>query len=187
MTFFLLKDNQKLMHGIINIMPNRYFEFAYNVIAKVSIQLSRYVRGWILDATIVGVLAGSGLALLGINNAVSIGFIAGVGHLIPYFGPIIGGLPAIIITVVQFGDLTMLPSVIILFGLIYTLDNGFIQPNIFAKSTGMHPLIIIVLILIGSETIGLLGMLIAVPTATVIKTAIKEIYLGYKNYKIINI
>jgi predicted PurR-regulated permease PerM len=187
MTFFILKDNQRLMHGIINIMPNRYFEFAYNVIAKISFQLSRYVRGWILDATIVGILAGSGLALLGINNAVSIGFIAGIGHLIPYFGPVIGGLPAIIITVMQFGDFAMLPSVVILFSMIYTLDNGFIQPHIFAKSTDMHPLIIIVLILVGSETLGLLGMLIAIPIATIIKTAVKEIYFGYKNYKIISI
>ncbi len=187
MTFFLLKDNQRLMRGIINIMPNRYFEFAYNVIAKISYQLSRYVRGWILDATIVGILAGTGLGILGINNAVSIGFIAGIGHLIPYFGPVIGGLPAILIAVMQFGDFSMLPNVIILFLLIYSFDNGFIQPNIFAKSTDMHPLIIIVLILIGSETLGLLGMLLAVPIATIIKTAVKEIYFGYKNYKIISI
>lgn len=186
MTFFILKDSQRLLHGIINFVPNKYFEVSYNVLTKISIQLSRYVRGWILDAALVGILAGIGLALLGINNAVSIGFIAGAGHLIPYFGPVIGGLPAIIITILQFGDLSMLPSVLILFTVIYTFDNGFIQPNIISKSTDMHPLVIILLILIGSETLGVLGMLLAVPIATVAKTAVKEIYFGYKNYKIIN-
>lgn len=186
MTFFILKDSQRLLHGIINLVPNKYFEVSYNVLTKISIQLSRYVRGWILDAAIVGILAGIGLALLGINNAISIGFIAGAGHLIPYFGPVIGGLPAIIITILQFGDLSMLPSVLILFTVIYTFDNGFIQPNIISKSTDMHPLVIILLILIGSETLGVLGMLLAVPIATVAKTAVKEIYFGYKNYKIIN-
>lgn len=186
MTFFIMKDSQTLLRGIINIVPNKYFEVSYNVITKIGHQLSRYVRGWILDAAIVGILAGVGLALLGINNSVSIGFIAGAGHLIPYFGPIIGGLPAIIITIIQFGDLSMLPSVLILFTVIYTFDNGFIQPNIISKSTDMHPLVIIILILVGNQTLGILGMLLAVPLATVARTAIKEIYFGYKNYKIIN-
>lgn len=186
MTFFIMKDSQTLLHGIINFVPNKYFEVSYNVITKIGYQLSRYVRGWILDAALVGILAGVGLALLGINNSVSIGFIAGAGHLIPYFGPIIGGLPAIIISIIQFGDLSMLPSVLILFTIIYTFDNGFIQPNIISKSTDMHPLVIIVLILVGNQTLGILGMLLAVPIATVVKTAIKEIYFGYKNYKIIN-
>ncbi|MFA7421281.1 MAG: AI-2E family transporter [Melioribacteraceae bacterium] len=187
MTFFLLKDSQKLMHGILNLMPNKYFEVSYNVLIKISFQLSRYVRGWILDAAIVGILSGTGLAILGINNAISIGFIAGAGHLIPYFGPIIGGIPAVIISIMQFGNLSMLPSLLLMFGLIYTLDNGFIQPNIFSKSTDMHPVFIILLILVGSQTLGLLGMLLAVPLATVIKTAVKEIYFGYKNYKIISL
>jgi len=185
-TFFIMKDNQALLNGLIKLVPNKYFEVSYNVLTKISIQLSRYVRGWILDAAIVGILAGVGLALLGINNSISIGFIAGAGHLIPYFGPIIGGLPAIIITIIQFGDLSMLPSVLILFTVIYTFDNGFIQPNIISKSTDMHPLVIILLILAGSKTLGIIGMLLAVPIATIIKTAVKEIYFGYKNYKIIN-
>jgi predicted PurR-regulated permease PerM len=184
-TYFLLKDSTLLLKGIINIMPNKYFEVSYWVIRKISIQLSRYVRSWILDAMIVGILSGLGLAMLGINNSASIGFVAGVGHLIPYFGPIIGGLPAILISVVQFGDFSMLPKIILMFLAVYALDNGFIQPNLFSKSTDIHPLGIIILILIGSKMLGIIGMLLAVPAATVIKTAAKEFYYGYKNYKII--
>ena len=185
MTFFLLKDNKRLVKGIINIMPNKYFEVSYWVLRKINIELSRFVRGWILDAFIVGTLSAIGLKILGIDNAISIGFIAGVGHLIPYFGPIIGGIPAILISVVQFGDFSRLPNIVLMFLLIYTIDNGFIQPNVFSKSTDIHPMLIIILIIVGSQLMGVLGMLIAVPTATVIKTAAKEIYNGYKNYKII--
>jgi predicted PurR-regulated permease PerM len=185
MTFFLLKDNSQIVRGLVNIMPNKYFEVSYWVIKKMSIELNRFVRGWVLDAFLVGLMSGVGLSLLGVQNAVSIGFVAGVGHLIPYFGPVIGGLPAIIISLIQFGNFSMLPSIILLFLIVYTLDNGFIQPNVFSKSTDMHPLIIILLILIGSNTLGILGMLFAVPSATVLKTAAREIYLGYKNYKII--
>lgn len=187
MTFFLLKDNDKLLRGVINIMPNKYFEVSYWVIKKISIQLSRFVRAWILDAFMVGLMSGLGLTFLGIDNAASIGLIAGVGHLIPYFGPIIGGIPAIAISLIQFGNFSMFPNIVMLFVIIYTIDNGFIQPNIFSKGTDLHPLVIILLILVGSELLGVFGMLLAVPTATVIRTAAREIYYGYKNYKIIRV
>ena len=69
MSFFLLKDNKRLMRGIINVMPNRYFEVSYSVLRKIAQQLGRFVRGWIFDAFIVGLLCGLGLRILGINNA----------------------------------------------------------------------------------------------------------------------
>ncbi|HEX2962974.1 MAG TPA: AI-2E family transporter [Ignavibacteriales bacterium] len=185
MTFFILRDNKTIVKGIINIVPNRYFEMSYYVIRQISIQLGRFVRGWLFDAFMVGLLSGIGLSLLGINNAIPIGIVAGVGHLIPYFGPIIGGIPAIIISVAQFGDFSMLPKIIIMFLGVYAVDNGLIQPNVFSKSVDMHPIIIIVLIIAGSQIGGILGMLLAVPTATVLRTAAKEIYYAYKNYTII--
>lgn len=184
-TFFMLKDNTRIVNGIINIVPNKYFEFSYYVITQIGVQLGRFIRGWIFDAFMVGFLAALGLTILGIQNSIIIGFIAGIGHLIPYFGPVIGGLPAVIISLIQFGDLSMLPEIVIMFTIIYTLDNGYIQPNIFSKSTDIHPLMIILLILMGSQLMGILGMLIAIPAATVVKTAAKEFYFGYKNYKII--
>jgi predicted PurR-regulated permease PerM len=185
MTFFILKDNTSLMNGIINIIPNKYFEFSYYVLNQIGFQLGRFIRGWIFDAFIVGFLAAIGLTILGIQNSITIGFVAGVGHLIPYFGPLIGGLPAIIISLIQFGNFSMLPEITIMFIIIYTLDNGYLQPNIFSKTTDMHPLMIIVLILAGSQLMGVLGMLLAIPAATVVKTAAKEIYFGLKNYRII--
>lgn len=184
MTFFILKDNKEIAKGILNIMPNRYFEMSYAVYKKISIQLGRFVRGWIFDAFMVGLLSGVGLSILGIENAIPIGIIAGLGHLIPYFGPVVGGVPAIIISLVQFGNFSMLPSIVLLFIIIYTIDNGLIQPNVFAKSVDMHPLMIIVLMLIGSQVLGVFGLLLAVPIATVLKTASKEIYNGYSNYAI---
>lgn len=186
-TFFLLKDNKKIVKGIVNLVPNKYFEFSFYVIDKISKQLGKYVRGWILDAFIVGFLSGVGLWILGIKNSATIGLIAGIGHLIPYFGPVIGGLPAILISVLQFGDLSKLPEIVIMFTIIYSSDSGYIQPNIFSKTTDFHPLLIILLILMGGQLLGILGMLLAVPTATVLKTAAKEIYFGYKNYKIIRV
>jgi len=68
--------------------------------------------------------------------------------------------------------------------LVYTFDNGFVQPYVFSKSVDMHPIIIILLIIAGSQLFGILGMLLAVPIAAVIRTSAKEVYFVIKNYRI---
>ena len=129
-------------------------------------------------------MIGFGFYFIGIDNAMSLGVIAGLGHLIPYFGPIIGGLPAAIISVVQYGDLSQIPLITLIVLATYTLDNGFVQPYVFGKSVDMHPIAIILLIICGGTLFGLVGMLLAIPVATVIKTFAKEIYFATKNYRI---
>lgn len=183
-TFFLVKDSRKIMKNILHVIPNNYFEMSYWILKKVSLQLGRFVRAWIFDATFVGTAMGVGLYIIGVNNALPLGVIAGLGHLVPYFGPVIGGVPAIIVALIQTGDLSLAPFIILLVVITYMLDNGFVQPYVFAKSVDMHPIIIILLIIAGSQLFGILGMLLAVPTASVIKTAAKEIYFAFKNYKI---
>ena len=183
-TFFLVKDNKMIIRGILNIVPNKYFEMSYYVIRKVTFQLSRYVRAWIFDASFVGCAMGIGLYFIGIDYALPLGVIAGFGHLVPYFGPVIGGIPAILISLIQYGDFSRVPYIIFLVLATYTFDNGIVQPYIFSKSLDIHPIIIILLIIAGGQLFGIIGMLLAIPTATVIKTFAKEIYFAFSNYKI---
>ena len=183
-TFFFLKDSKRILQGMLHLMPNKYFEMSYWILKKVSLQLGLFVRAWIFDATFVGVMIGFGFHFIGLQNALPLGVIAGLGHLIPYFGPIIGGVPAVIISIVQFGDFSQVPMITFIVLLTYTLDNGFVQPYVFGKSVDMHPIMIILLIIIGGTLFGLIGMLLAVPVATVIKTFAKEIYFATKNYRI---
>ncbi len=186
-TFFILRDRAQIVKGMVSVLPNRYLEMSYSVIKKVTQQLGRYVRGWMLDALFIGLACGLSFHLIGVDNALALGALAGVGHLIPYFGPIIGGIPALLITFLQYGDLSKAPIIIISLLIIYALDNGIVQPFIFSKSVNMHPLIIIFLIIAGGQLYGVLGMLIAIPTATVIKTASMEFYFAWKNYRITRI
>ena len=90
-------------------MPNKYFEMSYWILKRVSLQLGRFVRGWIFDATFVGVVIGFGFYFIGLPNALPLGVMAGLGHLIPYFGPIVGGVPAIILSIMQTGGLSQVP------------------------------------------------------------------------------
>ena len=183
-TFFLLKDNKRILQGILHTVPNKYFEMSYYVLKKVTLQLGLFVRAWIFDATFVGVMIGFGFYFIGVPNALPLGVIAGLGHLIPYFGPVIGGIPAIIVSVVQYGDLSQVPLIMLVVLITYTFDNGFVQPSVFGKSVDMHPIVIILLIISGGILFGMMGMLLAIPVATVIKTLSKEIYFATKNYKI---
>jgi putative permease len=183
-TFYILKDSSKIMHHLISMVPNRYFEMSYWITKRVTNQLGKYVRAWIFDALFVGITMGLGLYIIGIQYSLPLGVIAGFGHLIPYFGPVIGGVPAIIISIIQFGDLSQVPFILLLLLVIYTFDNGFVQPYIFSKSLDIHPILIILLIISGGQLFGLLGMMLIIPATTVIKTAVKEIYFAFKNYKI---
>ncbi|MDT3694799.1 MAG: AI-2E family transporter [Ignavibacterium sp.] len=183
-SFFLLKDTDAIQKGLIYKVPNKYFEVSYWILKRVTLQLGRFVRAWIFDATFVGVFIGFGFYFIGLPNAMPLGVIAGIGHLVPYFGPIIGGIPAIILSIMITGNLSMIPLILLVIALTYTIDNGFVQPYIFSKSVDIHPILIILLIIAGSELFGIIGMLLAVPTATIIKTALKEIYFAYKNYSI---
>jgi len=183
-TFFLLKDSRRILQSLLKAIPNKYFEMSYYVLKKVSLRLGLFVRAWIFDATFVGLMIGFGFYFVGVPNALPLGVIAGLGHLIPYFGPVIGGIPAIIVSIVQHGDLSQVPLILLVVLITYTFDNGFVQPYVFGKSVDMHPIVIILLIISGGTLFGLMGMLLAVPVATVIKTFYKEINFAKKNYKI---
>lgn len=186
-TFFLVKDSKRILQGILQMMPNNYFEMSYWIVKKVSLQLGLFVRAWIFDATFVGTLLGFGFYFIGIPNALPLGVIAGLGHLIPYFGPIIGGIPAVILSIMINGDLSQVPLIILVVLSVYTIDNGFVQPYVFGKSVDIHPILIILLIIAGGQLFGLFGMLLAIPVATVIKTTAKEIYFAFKNYRIVRV
>lgn len=183
-TFFILKDYRRIMQGVLQTIPNKYFEMSYYVLKKVTLKLGLFVRAWIFDATFVGAMIGFGFYFIGVPNALPLGVIAGLGHLIPYFGPIIGGVPAIIVSLVQFGDFSQVPLIFLVVIITYAVDNGFVQPYIFGKSVDMHPIAIILLIISGGTLFGIYGMLLVIPVATVVKTFTKEIYFAKKNYKI---
>lgn len=183
-TFFILRDRQALKNSLISMVPNRYFEMTINIVDKVEKQLSSYVRAWLLDAFLLGVLTFTGLSILGIQDAVIIGMLAGTGHLIPYAGPIIGGIPAILISIIQFGDFSMVLPIVILVIIIYVLDSAVIQPYLFSKGAEMNPIVVIALILIGNTMLGAFGALIAIPVATILKVSARETINGFRNYKL---
>ncbi len=185
--FFLLKDGDVFVRMFISKVPNRYFEMTLNVIHKIGIQLGRYIRAWLTEAAIVGVLAVVGLAVMGVKYAVIIGVIAGIANLIPYLGPVVGAIPAIVVSFVQTGDISMLLPIVILFVAIRILDDIVIVPAVYSRGASMHPLTIVLLILAAAELKGILGMVLAMPLYTIFRVVAKETYWGLESYRITKI
>lgn len=182
-TFFLIKDERKIKKGLISLVPNRYFEMSLILIYKIEQQLSRYIRGQLLDAMIVGLLSILGLYILKIKYFVFIGLIAGLANLIPYVGPIAGAVPAIIVSLINNpGNLLMIVWISLMFLIVQMIDNSLVSPMVVSKSVNLHPLVVIIAIIIGGNLMGAIGMLFAVPFTAILKVTIQEIMWGLKNY-----
>ena len=139
MTFFLLKDGRRLKKSFIQTLPNRYFEMTINLIHKIEGQLGSYIRGQMLVSLCIGILSITALAILGVPYFLIIGAVAGVANMIPYFGPIVGAVPAIILNVIDKGSLSAALVVILAFIAIRLIDDTLVSPNILGRSLEIHP------------------------------------------------
>lgn len=182
-TFFLLKDGRKLNKSLIAIVPNQFFEMSLSIMHKIDWSLGAYLRGILLDATVIGVVTTLSMWLLGIPNFVLIGLVAMVANLVPYLGPPTAALVASSISVITLGDFSQVPLILVTFTLIRLLDDSIVQPLTISQSVKLHPLTIIFTILIGGQLFGILGMLFAVPIAGVVKVVASELYFGLKRYR----
>lgn len=183
-TFFLLNDYYTMQKAFIRNMPNKYFEMTLNIMYKIEDQLSKYIRGTVIESIIVAILYTIAYFFLGINYATVLGLIGGITNVIPFAGPFIGGIPVLLISIVQFGNLSMLVPIIITIILVQQVDQMAVQPAVFSKIMDIHPLTMFIVILVGNEMLGVMGMILAVPIYTIIFVTAKETNWGLKNYKI---
>ena len=183
--FFFLKDGRTMKKLFVSYIPNRYFEMVLNVLHKIDQQLGGYLRGQIIEASVVGLLSVTALWILNIKYFIIIGMFAGLANLIPYVGPVAGAIPAILITLVQGGDNMMIIKIIVAFSIVQFIDNFVVQPLVLSKTVNLHPLIIVFVVIIGGQFFGLLGMLLAVPVAGIIKVTSRELYIGIKKFHIL--
>lgn len=185
-TFFFLKDGSKIRRDILQLIPNKYFETTLTVINKIENRLGLYFRSVLFQSFVVAILSWILLSLAGLSNALSVGITIGLANTIPYFGPIIGYILSMAVSIIETGDFSLLVPCIIAVMIVQVTDNVILQPFIFSRSADMHPVSILFIILIGAETAGVLGMLLAIPIATTIKIMINQISWSFKNYKVFN-
>ena len=184
LTFFLLNGGRQMKKAFIQIVPNRFFEPALVLIQELDRQLGDYLRSRLIQTIILSIIATVGYWMLGLRFAILIGVIAGLANLIPYIGPFIGAIPAIIVVFLdsRFGLGWTLLAVIILTLVIQIIDNAIITPLIIGKSVELGPVTTIVAVLLGEQLLGLIGLLMAVPIAAMCKLIIEEVWTEFKGY-----
>src|SRR5690625_1256448 len=183
-TFFFLKDGSKIRRDMLRFVPNKYFETTLSLIDKIETRLGIYFRSVLLQSLLVAFFSWVFLTIAGLSNAASVGITIGVANTIPYFGPIMGYILSIIVSIIETGDFSLIIPCLIAVLIVQIMDNVLFQPLIFSRSADMHPVAILFIILIGAEAAGLLGMLVAIPLATTLKITFTQIRWSYNNYRV---
>ena len=170
LAFYLLKDLEKVRHTMIDLVPGRYRDEAIEILERVDQVLSGFLRGQFLVALSLGVLTSIIFTIIGVDFSIVLGMLVGILNIVPYFGPIMGGLIAVIVAFFKAPILAL--WVVLAMLLVSILDATLISPNIMGQQVDLHPVLIAFAILIGGALLGLLGVFIAIPVAAVGKVIV---------------
>jgi predicted PurR-regulated permease PerM len=182
--FFFLKDGREIKKQLIGLVPNRYFEFSLNLLHKMDLQMGNYLRGQLLDAIIFGIMSVVALWGLGIKYFLVIGIIAGVANLVPFLGPVAGASAAVIVSLINTGDFRTAGFIIVAFVVMKLIDDSIVQPLVVARSVDLHPLVVLLVVIVGGKFFGILGMLLSVPVTGFIKVIIAESTSTLRRYRL---
>ncbi len=171
--YYFLAHGEYLTNKIMLIFPVNEREIIKNFGKDIDKVLSRYVLSQIELSLIVMVMSFLLLTIFRVKFAIVLAIINGVFNIIPYFGPILGMLPALVIALMD-GPIKFI-LILIGLGAIQQIEGNFIAPQVTASSTDMHPLIIIVLLVLGEKLGGLIGMILIVPLFVILKVVYDDL------------
>ena len=172
-TFYLTVEENALKKFVKYIIPSKHRTYTMDLIERMQIKIGLWLRGQLLLSLIVGILTYIGLSILGVKYALLLAIVAGVLEIIPYLGPWLAAIPAVL---VSFSDsLTKVLLVVILYVIIQQLENNLIVPKLMQKMVGLNPIIVIMAILIGIKLGGIIGGLLGVPVAAAISVYLHDI------------
>ena len=179
--FFFLKDSNLMERMILTTISSKNENRVAKSMEKIKNLLSRYFLGIVLQISILLIIYTIVLFSFGVENAFVIAFLCALLNIIPYLGPIIGGILMLLLTMssflgADFSSVILPKSIYVMIGFVIgqLIDNFFSQPYIFSKSVKSHPLEIFFVILAAGTLLGPVGMIVAIPVYTAIKVILKE-------------
>lgn len=176
---YLLSGSKSLIKGLVSLFPKPWDERLEAQVAPVAQRMGGYIQGRVLVSAILGIVITIGLRVLGLTEfAVALGVIAGVTDLIPFFGPVLGAIPALIVAIAQ-GGLTFF-WVLLLFVIIQNLETYVLDPLLVGNSVKVHPLYQLLAVLGGTQVLGIIGALIVPPWIAGAAVLLENLYLKPK-------
>ncbi|MFD2194286.1 AI-2E family transporter [Oceanobacillus bengalensis] len=176
LVFYFLKDYDKIKGFFKKFVPSNYQKKTSEVIHAIDDSLGKYIRGQLLVCLFVGLTSLLIFKFLDLEYALILAIGMAVTNIIPYFGPILGAVPAVIIAFTTTGQIKLVIFVIIGIFIIQIIEGNLLSPYIVGKSVAIHPVAIIIALLLGGQLFGVLGMIMAVPVLTIVRVIVKHIW-----------
>lgn len=175
LTYYFLKDWRILKEKIIAMFTVESRITVRKIIEEMAMVISGYIRGQVLISIVIGLLVFSGMFLLRVDYPLVLGLLAACTETIPIVGPIIGSVPAIMLAYLHSPELAF--KVVLFYIVIHQVENQIVVPNIMGHTIDLHPVIIIISLLIGGQLLGIIGMLLAVPAAALLRVLIRQLWI----------
>ena len=179
--FYLMRDWDIMVGNIRDLLPRARVPVISRLAAEMDEVLGAFLRGQLLVMLALGIIYSVGLWIVGLNIALVVGMIAGLASIVPYLGFIIGIASAIAAALVQFGDLTPLIYIAIVFGVGQALESMLLTPMLVGDKIGLHPVAVIFAIMAGGQLFGFVGILVALPVAAMIMVLVRHLHGRYKS------
>ncbi|NEZ03782.1 AI-2E family transporter [Wenzhouxiangella sp. XN201] len=183
-TFYLLRDWRLLMDTLRDILPRNIEPVVVRLVGDCDEALGGFLRGQLMVMVSLGIIYALGLWIVGLNNAIAIGMIAGLVSFVPYLGAIIGILLAGTTAVIQDFSLVFLLSVAIVFVVGQLIESFVLTPKLVGDRIGLHPVLVIFAVMAGGQLFGFAGVLLALPVAAAGTVIVRYAYLNYKQSEI---
>lgn len=175
-SFFFLKDGRKMVEKLMHHVPSEYKTDAQVLLKKINGVLSRYLRGQLILILSMVVMLYASLSFIGVKYALSISLFSALFEIVPFIGPVIAGVFAVLLVTVSggisnfpFNTLQVVLLVLLVAFVARQIQDYVIAPFVIGKATKLHPLVILFSVLAGEHIYGILGVLLAVPVAAMIK------------------
>ena len=172
LAFYLLLDSRQMFRYFVSLFPKAERSRVEDVSRRISSKVSAWLAGQLFLATIIGTTAGFGLGLLGVPYFYVLALIAGLGEMIPVVGPILAAIPAVAVA------LTVSPAtalfVAIFFLVQQQIENHVLVPKVMERQVGVSAGMVIMALLIGGSLLGIVGAILAVPTAAIVQVVFQE-------------
>ncbi len=180
-TFYLLRDWDDIVERCAALVPDAYQEKTFALFSESDRVLGAFLRGQLLVMAGLALIYISGLALVGLDNALAIGVLAGLVSFVPYLGLFVGILLAGLAAIVQTGSLLSVALVVMVFVIGQMVEGMFLTPRLVGDRIGLHPVLVIFSVMAGGQLFGFFGILLALPVAAVASVAARFAYRHYRD------
>ncbi len=172
--FYFLKDDRIIYQKFIKLIPSKYTDETKKILNDIDETLSGYISGQVLVALIVGFLIGLGYLIIGLDYAILLAFITFIFNLIPFCGPIISTIPALLIGLAQ--SPLMAFKVIVVVIIVHLLDLNLISPRVVGMRLNIHPVTIVILLVASISLFGFISLFFIIPLYALLKTLIIDLW-----------